>query len=220
MSGPGDNNEPKGFWAKLQRRLGPGAAARDSWANSAAHREILSGLTLGETRTHELRSVWRVLLWAGLLLALFQVQAGLLTRMGPELVRVDLAVLFVTFFALRLGAIEGALAAYAAGYVADLFVQGPPGLCRFLAVAIWTGGRILGNRAGFSSPVGRVIFVLAASALYQAGTLGGLQLASVSGPGQIAWLSVVPQAFLAAALALPAHRLLGSLERRTSSKGR
>jgi len=198
---------------RLRRRQ-----AGNKRVDPSAQREILGSLHLGAPRTREVWSLWRVLLWAALALATFQIQAGLLVHAHPGLVRIDAASLLVTFFALRLRAVEGALAAFAVGYVADLFVQGPPGLCRFVAVAVWTAGRIAAPRAGLSSRAGRVVYAFATSAVYQLGVLGGLTLiANVdSGPGRIAWLSIVPQALLAAALVLPAHAALGVLDRRTS----
>jgi len=182
----------------------------------SAQREILGSIHLGDSRAKEIAGVWRVLLWAGLALAAFQIQAGLLVH--ADFVRVDAASLLVTFFALRLRAIEGALAAYAVGFVADLFVQGPPGLCRFAAVAVWTAGRLAAPRAGLSSRVGRVVYALVTSAVYQLCVLGGLTLVANpgAGPGRIAWLSVVPQALLTAALVLPVHAALASLDRRTA----
>lgn len=212
---------PRGPWARLLARLEGRSRrrrARNQWLAQSSQREILGSLSLGAARSHELRNLWRIALWAALALIAFQAQAGLLLHVGPELVRLDVAALFVAFFVLRLGAIEGALASFAVGYVADLFVQGPPGLCRFLAVGVWTAGRLLAPRAGFASWAGRLLFVFGVSATYQLGVLGGLQL--VAGPeslvGRAIWLSVLPQALVAAAVALPGHAMLSLLERRTS----
>lgn len=187
--------------------------------DSSAQREILGSIHLGAPRTREVWSLWRVLLWAALALVAYQVQAGLLVHANPGLVRIDATSLLVTFFALRLRTVEGALAAYAVGFVADLFVQGPPGLCRFVAVAVWTAGRIAAPRAGLSSRAGRVVYAFSTSAVYQLGVLGGLTLVANAdaGPGRVAWLSIVPQALLAAALVLPVHAALGALDRRTAT---
>ncbi len=202
------------------RRGRRGRGLENQRRDPSTHREIIGGLALGARPSSELLRLWRVLLWSALALILFQVQAGLLVHGGPKVVRLDLAMIFVTFFAIRLGAVEGALAAFAVGYVADLFVQGPPGLCRFLAVAIWTAGRIAAPRAGLSSAVGRVVYTLGASAIYQLGVLGGLQLVAEAGggPGRIAWLAVLPQAIFTAALALPIQGMLQQLEKRTSER--
>ncbi|HEY0841084.1 MAG TPA: hypothetical protein VGD74_12925 [Vulgatibacter sp.] len=205
-------------WLRRRRQEGGSGRAKNVRVSSSAQREILGGLHLGAPRSQEIYRLWRVFLWAALALVAYQVQAGLLVHARPGLVRVDAVTLLVTFFVLRLGAIEGALAAFAVGYVADLFLQGPPGLCRFLAVAVWNAGRIVAPRAGLSSKAGRVVYAFGTSALFQLGVLGGLMLVSQpgGGPGRIAWLSIVPQALVAAALVLPAHTALGALDRRTS----
>lgn len=206
------------FLRALVARLRRDRARKNTRVSGSVQREILGSLHLGAPRSHEVYRLWRVFLWAALALAAFQIQAGLLVHARPGLVRIDVVSLLVTFFALRLGAIEGALAAFAVGYVADLFLQGPPGLCRFVAVAAWNAGRILAPRAGLSSTAGRVVYAFGTSAVVQLGILGGLTLVSHAGggPGRIAWLSIVPQALLAAALVLPAHMALSALDRRTS----
>ncbi|AKU91205.1 hypothetical protein [Vulgatibacter incomptus] len=202
---------------RLALRLRRGRPVNQRYERSYAHREILGSLALGAPRPVDALRLWRVAVWAGLALISFQIQAGFLTRLGPELVRLDVAVLFVTFFALRLGAIEGSVAAFAVGYVADLFVQGPPGLCRFMAVAVWTTGRMAWPRSGRFSWIGVVIYTTGASFVYQAGILGGLLAVAPpgAGPGSVAWLSLVPQAAIAGLLALPVHGLLGRLDQAT-----
>lgn len=201
-------------------RRSPGGAARGAsnrWANPSAQREILTGLSLGGRPASEALTLWRALLWGALTLVVYQVQAGFLRQGGPEILRLDVAAIFL-IFTLRLRTIEGVLSAFAVGFVADLFVQGPPGLCRFLAVAIWTAGRMFSSRISPGSKMGAVFLTFGASALFQGGIFGGLALVAAdgAGPGQVAWLSVVPQALLAAGAALPIHWALARLERRTS----
>ena len=178
-----------------------------------ASQAILGGLSLDQKR--EPMRLWRVPLWPLLALFLYQAEAGLLAHLGPEVVRVEVAVLFVVFFALQLGAIEGALAAFAVGYVADLFVQGPPGLCRFVAVAVWTIIRVVSARMNAPMWFASVAWGFGAAAGWQAAVLGGIGLGAGEGqgPGTIAWLSVVPQALLTALFALPLHAALGRLDR-------
>jgi len=175
---------------------------------------ILGSLSLGDQKREPMR-LWRVLLWPILALVLYQVEAGLLGHFGPEVVRVEVAVIFVTFLALHLGAIEGALAAFAVGYVADLFVQGPPGLCRFVAVAAWTVVRVVSARVSMPAWFASLAWTLGAAIAWQAAVLGGVGLVAGegNGPGTIAWLSVVPQALLTAIFALPLHAGLGRLDR-------
>lgn len=196
----------------LERLRGGPANVR---VDRAASRAILGSLSLEQKR--EPMRLWRVPLWPAIALVLYQVQAGLLAHVGPEVVRFEVAVALVTFSALHLGAIEGALAAFCLGYVADLFVQGPPGLCRFVAVAIWTVVRLVSARLTAPPAVATLGWTLGAAACWQAAVLGGLGLVAGAGngPGTIAWLSVVPQAIVTAIAALPLHAGLVRLERAT-----
>ena len=203
------------IFAELREARAQQRAAREP--DASLTRAILGSLSLSGEKREPMR-LWRVLLWPALALVLYQVEAGLLPFLGPEVARVEVAVLFVTYSALHLGAIEGALAAYCLGYVADHFVQGPPGLCRFLAVAVWTVVRVLSTRLTLPGWFAAVVWSLGAAFAWQAGVLGGLGLVAPegSGPGTIAWLSVVPQAILTAAFALPLHAALGRLDRVTA----
>lgn len=201
--------------ARLRRRRGNQRAVPRS--SRAPARAILGSLSLGSQKREPMR-LWRVLVWPVLALALYQIESGLLPWVGPQVARVEVAVVFVTFLALQVGAIEGALAAYCVGYVADLFVQGPPGLCRFLAVAVWTIVRVGSARVSLPAWFSSLVWTAGAAAAWQAGVLGGVSLVAGegSGPGTIAWLSVVPQAILTAAFAVPLHAVLGRLDRFTS----
>lgn len=196
---------------RLRRRRGNQRVSRQ------ASRAILGSISLSGTQRREPMRLWRVLLWPLLALLIFQIEAGLLGHVGA-VARVDVAVLFISFFALHLGAIEGALAAYLVGYVADLFVQGPPGLCRFLAVATWTVVRVASARVSLPTWFSSLVYAGCAAAAYQAGVLGGLSLVAGEGnaPGTIAWLSVVPQAILTAVFAVPLHAALQRLDRLTT----
>jgi hypothetical protein len=198
---------------QLTRSLRGDGARAPRYARRAARG---AGLSLGTPRADQGRAV-RALLWGALALVLFGVEAGLLVHVDLPVARVDVAVLLVVFAALELGAIEGVLAAFAVGYVADLFVAGPPGLCRFLAVALWIGVRVTSVRVQLPPVVTAVVFTFGAVAAYQTGLLALMQLAAgrAEGPGTIAWLSVVPHAALTAALAPLAFRGLGAIEART-----
>ncbi len=158
--------------------------------------------------------LWRVLVWGAVALILCQVEAGLLPHLGTSSWRIDVPLLVVTFCALQLGAIEGAVAAFVLGWVGDLFVQGPPGLCRFMAVAVWTGVRVSSTKVKLPPLVAPVFFTCAGALVYEAGILAGLAFVAEGGggPGTIAWLSVVPQAILTALAALPLHAGLARLE--------
>jgi hypothetical protein len=166
--------------------------------------------------------VWRALLWGGVALLLSQIEAGLLPHLDPgAALRIDVPLLVVVFCALQLGAIEGAVAAFVLGWVGDLFVMGPPGLCRFLAVAGWVGVRIAAARIPLPQLLAVPLFTFGAGMFYGVGVLGGVSLVAEggAGPGTIAWLSVVPQAALTALAALPLHAALGRLEAATGVQG-
>lgn len=170
-------------------------------------------ITLGAPSKEGSR-LWRVLIWGAVALFLAQVEAGVLPHLGSHAVAIDVPLLVVTFCALQLGAIEGAVAAFVLGWIGDLFVQGPPGLCRFMAVAVWTGVRVSSTKVHLPPALAPVAFTFAAGLVYEAGILAGLAFVAEgeAGPGTIAWLSVVPQAVLTAVAALPLHAGLQRLE--------
>lgn len=192
----------------------------DPGGEKESRRMILGGLSLDRNQRREPMRLWRVLLWPLVALILYRIEGGLLLWMGPEVARVDVAVLLITFAALHLGAMEGALAAFFVGHVADLFVQGPPGLCRFLAVATWTVVRITSARVSLPNWFSSLLYTGGAAAAFQAGLLGGLSLVAGQGtaPGTIAWLSLVPQSILTAAFAIPIHAALSRLDHLTSRR--
>jgi hypothetical protein len=202
------------FLGQLTRSLRGEGGSR---ASRYARRSARGGLALGSQRSDEGRP-WRALVWGAVALLLFTVESGLLVHVGPTIARIDVAVLIAVFAGLELGAIEGALAAFAVGYVADLFVMGPPGLCRFLAVAVWTGVRVASARVQLPPLLAALVFTFGAAAAYQTGLLALMQLVAghAEGPGTIAWLSVVPHAALTAAFAPAVFRLLGAIEARTA----
>lgn len=208
----------KGLLQRLAARLG--RHELNAGGDQLARRVILGGLSLDKNQRREPMRLWRVALWPILALVLYRFESGLLLWVGPEVVRVDVAVLFLTFAALHLGAMEGALAAFAIGYVADLFIQGPPGLCRLLAVATWTVVRVASARVSLPGWFASLMYTAGAAAAFQAGLLGGFSLAAGDGsaPGTIAWLSLVPQSILTAAFAVPVHAALSRLDHLTSRR--
>lgn len=201
------------FLARLRRRL---AGARGDRQDRFVREAILGSLPVGAGKGERHR-LWRVLLWAVLALVLLQIESGLLVHV-PAPHRIDVTALFLVFLSLEVGLVEGALSAFAVGYVADLFVLGPPGLCRFLAVAIWTGCHLALPRNFGKSPVGLALLAFLVSGLFQAGVLGAetLVLAPWQAPGTNAWLSVVPTAGWTAAASIPLVRALCRLDRLTS----
>ncbi|HLV59998.1 MAG TPA: rod shape-determining protein MreD [Fredinandcohnia sp.] len=182
-------------------------------------RAILGSLPVG-AEPREGRRAWRALLWALIALLLFQIQAGLKLHLQQPYLRIDVAALVLFFVALELGAIEGALSAFAVGFVADLFVLGPPGLCAFLAVALWTGAHLVPPRAFRSGWLGPAALAFAFSAAFQLGILliETAILPAAQAPGPTAWAAVVPVAALTAVAAIPFRSLLKRLDRAISGE--
>lgn len=182
-------------------------------------RAILGSLPVGP-EAREGHRIWRCLLWAAIALVLFQIEAGIKLHLQHPFLRVDVASMVLFFVALELGAIEGALSAFAVGFVADLFVLGPPGLCSFLAVAIWTGAHLVPPRAFRSGWLGPGSLALAFSLAFQLGILGieSLIRPSSEAPGTMAWASVVPVAMITAVCAVPFRSLLRRLDRMSSGQ--
>jgi hypothetical protein len=202
------------FFGQMTRSLRRDGSRGPRYARRAARGTTL---TLGSARVAEDGRPWRALVWGALALVLYRVESGLLAQLGPSVARVDLAVLLAVFAALELAAIEGVLTAFVVGYVADMFVLGPPGMCRFLAVGAWLGVRLVSARVHLSPLLAALLFTLGGAAAYQFGVLSLMELAAgrAEGPGTIAWLSVVPHAALTAAFAPLAFRLFGAIQART-----
>lgn len=180
-------------------------------------RAILGSLPIGVGKSERHR-LWRVVLWGAVGLALYQVTTGLLVHSPHPFLRVDVASMLLFFVVLELGTLEGALSAFVLGYVADLFIGGPPGICCFLAVAIWTLAHLLPPRVFRTSWLGATILAFGISAAFQVGILGAETLVRPSweAPGTISWLSVVPVAMISASLAVPLRSLLCRLDRMTA----
>lgn len=182
-------------------------------------RAILGSLPVG-AQLREGRRVWRALLWGLLALLLFQFQAGFKLHVQHPFLRVDVAALLLFYIALELGAIEGAVSAFVVGFVADLFVLGPPGLCTFLAVALWTAAHLLPPRVFRYGWIGPGTLAFLFSIAFQLGILG-IESAirpTAEAPGTLAWASVPPVAVLTAAIAIPFRSLLRRLDRAISGE--
>lgn len=180
-----------------------------------ARGSILGSLIMDERRTGS-RLAWRAPLWAALALLLYQVQSGV--RVHSPWVSLDFTAIFLAFFVLRLGLIEGALAAFSVGYLAVLF-HGPPGLGPFLAVLLWTGSHLLLPRHFLSGWLGASLFVFCLSALHGAGSVAGDGLISGHGtPWTGAGLGILGEAGWSALATVPFHAFLGRIERRTSGR--
>lgn len=76
----------------------------------------------------------RFLLATGLGLVLLSVASVFAQQFGMQLTRIDVVVALVVFLGLRANTSEGALTAFALGYMLDAFSGRPTGLYPFLAV--------------------------------------------------------------------------------------
>lgn len=182
-------------------------------------RAILGSLPVGAGATEGKRA-WRAIVWGLVALFLFQLQAGIKLHLPHPFLRIDVAALLLFFIALELGAIEGAISAFVVGFVADLFVLGPPGLCAFVAVALWTGAHLIPPRAFRSGWLGPGTLAFSFSIAFQLGILG-IESAirpSAEAPGPIAWASTVPVAVLTAFFAIPFRSLLRRIDRTISGR--
>ncbi len=76
--------------------------------------------------------------------------------------RIDVTVAIVAFLALRAGLLEGAVAAYAVGYLLDLMTGQPTGLYTLLALVTFLLGRIAASLVDVRSAMSFAGFAMAA----------------------------------------------------------
>ncbi|MBX7097856.1 MAG: hypothetical protein K1X89_09100 [Myxococcaceae bacterium] len=76
----------------------------------------------------------KVLALVGIGLLLLCVESVAVKSLGFSVTRVDVTLLLVVFLSLSAGLVEGAFAAFALGYLLDVFTGRPTGLFPFLAV--------------------------------------------------------------------------------------
>lgn len=99
----------------------------------------------------------RLLITCALALLLLSVESVLVQRMGLQVTRVDVTVVLVVFLGLRASLVEGALTAFAVGYLLDIFAR-PTGLYPFLAVLVFLLARL---GASLVDARARALFALA-----------------------------------------------------------
>ncbi len=81
---------------------------------------------------------------------------------GLGVARIDVTVAIVAFLSLRAGLLEGAVAAYAIGYLLDLMTGRPTGLYTLLAVITFLLGRVAASLMDVRSGRSFALFAMAA----------------------------------------------------------
>lgn len=80
-----------------------------------------------------------------LALVLLSIESVLVKYLGFEVTRIDVTVAVIAFLALRANVMEGAISAFAVGYLLDLMSGQPTGLYTFLGVLLMLLGRVGNN---------------------------------------------------------------------------
>lgn len=80
-----------------------------------------------------------------LALLLLTVESVAVKYLGFEVTRIDVTVAMIAFLALRASVMEGAVSAFAVGYLLDLMTGHPTGLYTFLGVLVMLLGRVGNN---------------------------------------------------------------------------
>jgi rod shape-determining protein MreD len=96
----------------------------------------------------------KLLITLVLTLFLLALESVVVKYLGLSVARIDVTVAIVAFLALKAGLLEGAVAAYAVGYLLDLMTGQPTGLYTLLALVTFLVGRMAASlvdvRSGFS----------------------------------------------------------------------
>lgn len=142
-----------------------------------------------------------------LALVLLSVEAVLVRALGLEVTRIDVTVALVVFVAVRARTIEGALTAFAIGYLLDVFTGRPSGLYPALAVLVFLLARAASQLLDGKSRLGSALFAAGATVGHALLAFLLMWLTSKSTEGRGLSLTAVPlQAlltFVAAALLYP-----------------
>ncbi|MBU8898255.1 hypothetical protein DRW03_00955 [Corallococcus sp. H22C18031201] len=104
----------------------------------------------------------KFLVTVGIALALLTLESVLVQQAGLVLGRVDVTVVLVAFLALRASLVEGALSAFAVGYLLDLMSGQPTGLFTFLAVLTFLAGRLVSTFVDVRGAVSFALFAMGA----------------------------------------------------------
>ena len=98
-----------------------------------------------------------------LLLTLFllALESVVVKYLGLSVARIDVTVAIVAFLALKAGLLEGALAAYAVGYLLDLMTGQPTGLYTLVALMTFLLGRLAASLVDVRSAISFAGFAMA-----------------------------------------------------------
>ncbi len=155
----------------------------------------------------------KVALLVGLALVLLSIESVVVKTLGLEVTRIDVCMALVAFVAVRSSITQGALAAFAIGYLLDVFTGRPSGLFPALAVLMFLVLKAAAQLVDGKSRLGFVLFSLGATLGHSLLAFLFTWLTSRSGEGRVLSLSGLPlQAVLTAATAAALFPLLVRLE--------
>ena len=155
----------------------------------------------------------KLLSFSVLALLLLSVEAVLVKTFDFDVARIDVGLAIVVFAALRASALEGALSAFAVGYLLDVFTGKPTNLYPFLAVLVFLLVRGAGQVIDGRSRTMYALLVAAATVVHALLAVFFSWLTTSSGGGQVLSLSGVPlQVFLTTAAGLAMWPLLMKIE--------
>jgi hypothetical protein len=97
-----------------------------------------------------------------LALLLLTLESVVVQRAGLVLSRIDVTVVLVAFLALRASLLEGAVSAFAVGYLLDLMSGQPTGLFTFLGMFTFLVGRLVDSLVDVRGAVAFVLFTMGA----------------------------------------------------------
>jgi hypothetical protein len=104
----------------------------------------------------------KFLVTVGLALALLTLESVVVKQAGLVLGRIDVTVVLVAFLALRATLLEGAVSAFAVGYLLDLMSGQPTGLFTFLAVFTFLVGRLVSTFVDVRGAMSFALFAMGA----------------------------------------------------------
>ena len=104
----------------------------------------------------------KFLVTVGLALALLTLESVVVKQAGLVLGRIDVTVVLVAFLALRATLMEGAISAFAVGYLLDLMSGQPTGLFTFLAVFTFLVGRLVSTFVDVRGALSFALFAMGA----------------------------------------------------------
>ena len=148
-----------------------------------------------------------------LALILLTVESVVVRYLGFSVARIDVTVVLIAFLSLRASLVEGAVSAYAVGYLLDLMSGQPTGLYTFLAMVVFLLGRSGESLVDLRSSAAFVLFAMGADLTHGALARFFTWMASKgSAPLGAQIGALVIQALLTGAAALVLFPLLRRLE--------